>query len=137
MSRVAIERAALEQLEHDLEEGQREGALAAMAWLASNGMPTAPDEDAVHGACRRALLLLAVGGDPRSGLLLDGRAACSLAVELESMLSWSDLRTRLEQLRPLADDLPLVAAALDELAADASLARRALACALLAEELEE
>ena len=128
------ERAALEELERSLGAGERDGALAALAWLASRGV--ALDEAALHGAQRRAVLLLATGGDPRSGLVLEGRAVGSLAVELESALSVAELRGELERLRGDAGDLPLVSAALGELASDASLSFRALACALLAEELD-
>ena len=83
------------------------------------------------------MLLLATGGDPRAGLVLEGRAAGSLASELETAVSRAELRGELERLRGDAGDLPLVSAALDELASDASLSFRALACALLAEELVE
>jgi hypothetical protein len=136
MSRTSeAERAALEELERNLQQGERDGALAALAWLASRGATL--DEAALHGARRRAILLLAAGGDPRNGLVLDGRAAGSLAAELEGALSRAELRGEIQRLRGDAGDLPLVSAALGELAADASLSFRALACALLAEELDE
>jgi hypothetical protein len=130
----AVERTALEQLEGSLEQGEREGGLAGLAWLASRH--TSLDEKPLDGARRRAILLLATGGDPRSGLVLDGRAAASLAAELEPVLPWEELHAELERLRGGAGDLPLVRAAIGELVSDASLSLRALACALLAEELE-
>ena len=128
------ERAALEQLEGSLQQDEHEGGLAALAWLASRH--TSLDAEELHGARRRAVLLLATGGDPRSGLVLDGRAAASLAAELEPALPWEELSAELERLRGGAGDLPLVSAAIGELVSDASLSLRALACALLAEELE-
>lgn len=129
------EQIALAGLERNLQDGERDGALAALAWLASHSAGL--EEGALHGARRRAVLLLAAGGDPRSGLVLEGRAAGSLAVELEAATSWTELRGQLERLQGEAGELPLVSAALGELASDASLAFRALACALLAEELDQ
>jgi hypothetical protein len=131
---VAPERRPLEELERSLQAGEREGALAALAWLAARGLTL--DEQDVHGAVRRSILLLAAGGDPRLGLTLDGRAAGSLAAELETALQQDDLRRELERLREVAAGLALVAEALSQLLADPDLARRALACGLLAEELD-
>jgi hypothetical protein len=128
------EREALEGIERTLEKGERNGALAALAWLASRGVTL--DEAALHGARKRAVLLLATGGDPRSGLVLDGRAAASLAAELEASLPRTALSGELDRLRGDTADLPLVSAALGELVSDPALCFRALACALLAEELE-
>ena len=41
-------------------------------------------EDEAAGALRRAVLLLAAGGDPHRALELDGRAVTGMAVELDS-----------------------------------------------------
>jgi hypothetical protein len=131
---VAPERRPLEELERSLRAGEREGALAALSWLAARGLDL--DEHAVHGAVRRSILLLAAGGDPRLGLTLDGRAADSLAAELEAALPEDDLRRELERLHGVAAGLSLVGEALTQLLSDSDLARRALACALLAEELD-
>ncbi len=60
----------------------------------------------------------------------------ALAGELEGVLQEDELRRELERLRGEASGLPLVCEALSALISDASLARRALACGLLAEELE-
>ena len=92
-------------------------------------------EDELHGARRRALLLLAAGGDPELGLVLDGRAVTALADELDSSERRAALRRGLEALRDPAAGLPHSAAALAALLEDEGLAWRAYACALLAEEL--
>jgi hypothetical protein len=131
---AAVERGPLERLERSLQDGEHEGSLAALGWLAGQGISLA--DEAVHGPVRRAVLLLAAGGDPHRGLVLESRAVSSLAGELEGVLQEDDLLRELERLRGEAGGLPLVCEALSALISDASLARRALACGLLAEELE-
>ena len=92
--------------------------LVPLAWLAGRSVPIAEEE--LHGAVRRAMLLLAAGGDPHRSLDLDGRAVTSLADELDT----PERREALLQ-------------ALHGLGADAEpeLAWRAYACSLLADEL--
>jgi hypothetical protein len=87
-------------------------------------------------ALRRAMLLLATGGDPHRELELDGRAVTALAAELDTPERRAEISRGLEGLRGDADGLVSVSPALDELLLDASLAWRAYACALLAGELE-
>ncbi|HEY3207723.1 MAG TPA: hypothetical protein VGJ58_12285, partial [Gaiellaceae bacterium] len=53
----------------------------AVALLAARDLELEPDE--LTAARRRALLLLAAGGDPHRGLVLDGRAVTALADELD------------------------------------------------------
>ena len=74
-----------------------------------------PDEDELRGPVRRAVLLLAAGGDPQRELDLDGRAVTALAAELPDSL--------VERVLP---ELPV---------SDAEQGRRALAAALLADEV--
>lgn len=93
------------------------------------------EEDELHGARRRAVLLLAAGGDPEQGLVLDGRAVMALAEELDRPDRRAALLENLQSLREPAGELPETTAALEALLADEGLAWRALACALLAEEL--
>jgi hypothetical protein len=95
-----------------------------------------PGEE-LNAARRRALLLLAAGGDPRSGLEPDGRAARALAAELDSPSRRAEAERALDGLAAQAEGLAAVAAALDRLRGDPELAWRWLACALLAEELAE
>jgi|SRR5437868_8452026 hypothetical protein len=94
-----------------------------------------PDSARVAGAIRRAMLLLAAGGDPHRELELDGRAVTSLAAELDAPELRAALGRGLGALALAAAAYPSVAAAVAELEAGAELAVRAWACALLAEEL--
>jgi hypothetical protein len=126
-------RSWLEALEASISAGELEEPRPAIALVAGQGVVL--DEHELHGARRRALLLLATGGDPRRGLALDSRAVTALADDLADERGGEDLARGLSAIRALASDLPLVARALDSLLEDASLAWRAFACALLAEEL--
>jgi hypothetical protein len=129
-----VTRRALEGVERDLAAGRQPEALPTLAWLA--GRTIALDEEELHGAGRRAALLLAAGGDPHRGLDLDGRAVTSLAAEMDGPERRHELIEGLARLRAESEGLPLVSEALWELKADGELAWRAFACALLAEELE-
>jgi uncharacterized protein YbjT (DUF2867 family) len=104
-----------------------------LALLAGQGL--ALEEDELHGARRRALLLLAAGGDPERGLVLDGRAVTALADELDTPERRATLSTGLEELRQPSEGLAEATAALEALLDDSDLAWRAFACALLAEEI--
>lgn len=124
-------RQALEQL--DATAARPEEAFAALAFLAGDAVPI--DEDELHGARRRALLLLAAGGDPTRELDLSGRAVTALAAELATEKRRAALGAGLTELRPEATGLTVVSASLEILAGDGDLAWRAFACALLADEL--
>jgi hypothetical protein len=95
------------------------------------------DEDSVRAARRRALLLLAAGGDPHRELELDGRAVDSMAADLDWPERPRAVTTALDRLRHEAAGLPDVQAALGALVDDEHLAWRWIAAALLAEELAE
>ena len=105
----------------------------ALALLAGRELPV--DDAEVRGALRRAMLLLAAGGDPHRGLELDGRAVIALAEELERPERLAEVERGVAALGAQATALPHVAAALEELRAEPALAWRAFACALLADEL--
>jgi hypothetical protein len=120
-------RPLLEQLEGTQDV---EGALA---YLAAQSIRFDPDE--VRAARRRALLLLATGGDPRRRLEPGGRPVGSVARDLDAPGRRLELAGALAELRAAADGLASVARALDDLLEDADLAWRWVACALLAEEL--
>jgi len=122
-------RALLEQLE-DVDD-----PAAPLVYLAAQWVEVDPVE--LHAARRRALLLLATGGDPRRGLEPDGRAVRALAADLDAPEPRAQLARALGALRGAADGLPRVSAVLDALSADSDDAWRWLACALLAEELAE
>jgi hypothetical protein len=104
-----------------------------LAYLAVQGLEL--DEQELRGARRRALLLLASGGDPRRDLDPESRAVSSVADDLDTPSRRAALLEGLAGLREQADGLPAVEGALDELLADDGLAWHWAACALLAEEL--
>lgn len=92
-------------------------------------------EDA-PGATRRAVLLLAAGGDPRRGLDLEGRAVTALAAELDEPSRRAELAAGLAALAEAAGGLP-AADAVARLAADPELAWRAFAAGVLADSLDD
>jgi hypothetical protein len=125
-------RAALDGIEARIAAGGRAEGAVALAYVAAQLL--ALDEDELAAARRRAVFVLASGGDPHRELGLDAPAVETLARDLDS----PELRAELTRtLRALADParLPHVAAVTEELATDDELALRTLACALLAEEL--
>ena len=119
----------LEQLEDE------EDPRAALAWLA--GREVAIGQLELNAARRRAMLLLATGGDPHRALDLDGRAVTALADELDSPGRRAELAEGLVRLQAEAADLPRLGEALEALLDDPELAWRGLACGLLAEELAD
>jgi hypothetical protein len=96
-----------------------------LAWLAGQSVDI--DEEQLRAALRRAVLLVAAGGDPHRDLQLDSRAVTALAADLATPDRVAALTAALDQLREEAATL----------AADPDLAWRALACGLLAEELAD
>jgi len=116
------------------ETGAEADVRPALALLAAPDPLVEPDE--LKPAVRRAMLLLAAGGDPLRELELDGRAVSSLAAELDRPERRAVVSRGLEALSPEAAGLANVSGALEQLLFDATLAWRAYACALLADELE-
>ncbi|TML48752.1 MAG: hypothetical protein E6G21_11570 [Actinobacteria bacterium] len=116
------------------EAGTESDIRPALALLAAPDSLVEPDE--LNPAVRRAMLLLAAGGDPHRELELDGRAVSALAAELDRPERRAEVSRGLEALRAEAAGLANVSRALAELLLDAGLAWRAYACALLADELE-
>jgi hypothetical protein len=125
-----LSRETLEQLEGVV---AGDDLLAVLAWLAAPPV----EEAELRGAVRRAVLLVAAGGDPHRGLALDGRAVTALAVDLDSVERRAALRDGLAALDAEAEGLGAVGAALTRLLADDDLAWRALAAGLLADELSD
>jgi hypothetical protein len=117
----------------ELEAGDE--LLAPLAFLAVQAVELEPRE--LNAARRRALLLLAAGGDPHRALEPGGRAVRALAADLDSPARRTELADALRALRGQSAGLVRVAAALDELLVDPDLAWRWAACALLAEELAD
>ncbi|HET8653132.1 MAG TPA: hypothetical protein VFM13_11245 [Gaiellaceae bacterium] len=132
---METDRQILEHLEPYLRETQPDGAAAMLALVAREHVSFEPD--ALAAAVRRALLLLASGGDLRRELSLDDRAVAGLAEDLDDPARRAELDAALRALRAGADDLPASAAVLDGLAADPERAWLALATAILADELTE
>ena len=108
-------------------------ALVVLASVAGQEVQIADDE--ARGASRRALLLLAAGGDPDRGLDLNGRTVTALAEELRTVDRQLALERGLDELKAQAKGLPHVTEALAALRATPDVAWRAYACSLLAEEL--
>ncbi len=110
-------------------------ALVVLASIA--GREVLLTEDEVHGAARRAVLLLAAGGDPERGLDLNGRAVSSLADEIRTSDRQLALERGIENLQAEVSraGLPHVEEAVKALRATPDVAWRAFACSLLAEEL--
>ncbi len=107
--------------------------LPVLAYAAGLGIRLGDD---APGAIRRAVLLLAAGGDPRRGLDLEGRAVTALAAELDEPGRRAALADGLAALAQAARGLP-AATAIARLAADPELAWRAFAAGVLADSLED
>lgn len=105
----------------------------ALCWLVREDV--AIDEDELNAARRRAMFVLAAGGDPHRDLGLESVAAERLAAELETPERRRRLAEALEELP--ADGLPAVLGSLEALRADPELAWRSFALALLADEIAE
>ena len=126
-------RAALEHVE--VSGPSEADAAAAVAFAASLSVPL--DETALAAPLRRALLLLAAGGDPHRALDVDGRAVRALAVELEALVGDDELAAAFGSVHARARGLPAIEAAAAVLAADPARGRSALALALLGAELAD
>jgi hypothetical protein len=109
--------------------------LPVLAYLA--GQAVTIDEAELNGARRRALLLVAAGGDVRRELGVDDRAVKSLATDLYTEERREQLARGVDALVGYVRDLPVAREGTVFLAADIALAWRLFALALLAEELAE
>jgi HEAT repeat protein len=124
-------REALELVEARLEAGEAADAL--LAFVA--GVQVTIPQDELQAASRRAMLVLAAGGDPHRELELDSRAVQVLARDLDSPERRESLQQALGSLEDAAADLPLTSALRGRLEDDPELAWSAFALALLADEL--
>jgi hypothetical protein len=127
------ERRILEELEPSLREWGDAQACAMLALVARERV-SLPEEE-LQSALRRALLVLAAGGDPHRELELDGPAVTRFAEELDAPSRRADLDESLRSLHEQAAGLPRAAYLLEALIEDRELAWRSLAVALLADEL--
>lgn len=126
-------RSALELVEARLEAGETGEAL--LAYVA--GARVEVQEPELDSARRRAMLVLAAGGDPHRELELDSPAVEVLARDVSTAERRAALAEGLQALREHAAGLPLVAALVARLEDDPDLAWRAFALALLADELSD
>lgn len=108
-------------------------ALVVFASVAGADVPIEPDQ--IHAAARRALFLLAAGGDPERGLDLDGRAVAAMAEDLRAVDRQLALEQGLVTLRLQVQGLPHASEAVHGLIHAPDVAWRAYAAGLLAEEL--
>jgi hypothetical protein len=127
------ERRILEELEPSLRQWGDAQACAMLALVAGEQV-SIPDGE-VQSALRRALLVLAAGGDPHRELELDGPAVTRFAQELDSPTRRAELEASLRALSEEAAGLPRASFLLQALIEDRDLAWRSLAVALLADEL--
>lgn len=130
---TAETRARLEELEASGLDPRSSELLVVLCWLVQDRL--AIDEDELNGARRRAMFVLAAGGDPHRDVDLDSVAAERLAGELDTPGRRARLAEALEELP--ADGLPAVTTAVESLRADPELAWRSFALSLLADEIAD
>jgi hypothetical protein len=126
-------RARLEELEGSELDPRSSELQVVLCWLVQDEIPI--DGDQLNTARRRAMFVLAAGGDPHRDVGLDSIAAERLADELDTPERRAQLTNALDELP--AEGLPAVAAALDSLRTDPELAWRSFALSLLADELAD
>lgn len=126
-----MSRSRLEELEAAGLDPHSPDLLVSLAWLAIGSVPI--DEGELRAARRRALLVLAAGGDPQRDLDLDSVAVERLAAELDSPARRAALAAGLAALED--DGLPTVSEAAEALRSEPDAAWRVFALALLADEL--
>jgi hypothetical protein len=116
-----------------VDAGELGDPLPVLAYVAGQGVSI--DESELNGARRRALLLVAAGGDPHRRLEVDDRAVKALAADLYDSERRAQLARGLDALVLRVRDLPVAREAAIFLVGDVDLAWRMFALALLAEEL--
>ncbi len=124
---------ALDELLIRVDVGELGDPLPVLAFVAGQALEL--DEEELNGARRRALLLVAAGGDPHRELEVDDRAVKALAADLYTEERRDQLGRSIDALVLRVRDLPVAREAALFLAADVDLAWRLFALGLLAEEL--
>lgn len=125
-------RARLEELEGSELDSSSE-LLVVLCWLVQEHVTV--DEDTLNAARRRAMFVLAAGGDPHRDVGPDSVAAERLADELDTPRRRAQLAAALDELP--TEDLSAVTTAVESLRADPELAWRSFALSLLADELAD
>jgi hypothetical protein len=128
-----VSRPGLEELEAAGFDPRSGELLVALAWLVSGSVPI--EEEELKAARRRAMFVLAAGGDPHRELDLNSVAAERLAGELDAPERRRALAQALAELEDAG--LPNVSAAVSALLAEPDLAWRSFGLALLADELAD
>lgn len=130
-----MSRPRLEELEASGLDALSNELLVVLVWLVVSGVEV--DEADRKAALRRAMLVLAAGGDPHRELDHDTAAVERLAAELDAPERRSALEAALGGLATEAAGLPVVSEALSTLQAEPELAWRTYALALVADELAD
>lgn len=125
----------LDELLQQVDTGVLGDPLPVLAYVA--GQAVELDDEELNGARRRALLLVAAGGDPHRELGVDDRAVKAIAGDLYTDERREQFGRALDALVLRVRDLPTAREAALFLAGDGDLAWRLFALALLAEELAE
>jgi hypothetical protein len=130
---TAATRARLEELEGSGLDPRSTELLVVLCWLVKDEV--AIGETDLNAARRRAMFVLAAGGDPHREVGTDSVAAERLAGELDTPERRAQLAAALDELP--TEDLSAVAAAVESLRADPELAWRSFALSLLADALAD
>lgn len=125
----------LDELLARVDAGELGDPLPVLAYLAGQAIEL--DEEELNGARRRALLIVAAGGDPHRELEVDDRAVKSLAADLYTDGRRLELGRSVDALVLRVRDLTTAREAALFLAGDIDLAWRLFSLALLVEELAE
>jgi hypothetical protein len=123
----------LEDLLARVDAGELGDPLPVLAYVA--GAAVEIGEPELNGARRRALLIVAAGGDPHRELDVDDRAVKSIAADLYSDERREQLARGIDALVLRVRELPAARDGALFLAGDVDLAWRLYALGLLAEEL--
>jgi len=124
---------ALDDLLTRVDAGELGDPLPVLAYIA--GQSVEIDDEDLNGGRRRALLLVAAGGDPHRDLDIDDRAVKALAADLYTDDRREQLGRSIDALVLQVRERPVAREAALFLAADVDLAWRLFSLSLLAEEL--
>jgi hypothetical protein len=123
----------LDDLLARVDTGELGDPLPVLAYVAGTAVEI--DESELNGARRRALLIVAAGGDPHRDLDVDDRAVKAIAADLFTDARREELARGIDALVLRVRDLPSAREGALFLAGDVDLAWRLYALGLLAEEL--
>jgi hypothetical protein len=118
-----------------VDAGELGDPLPVLAYLAGRSVQL--DDAELNGARRRALRLVAAGGDPHREHDVDDRAVKAIAADMYTEERRDELARSIDALVLRVRELPVAREAALFLAGDVDLAWRLFALALLAEELGE